>query len=186
MPNGLYLFSTNGLTEVIVNLPIRLFENILTLIVGGRSNVEGLGEQCLSILTIETDGEIRDSDVLSVAFEHAARFGTGAYLGRDCLIELIDSEIFREQEALYLPSSSSTECQDVLLACLYVVADCCPTGSAAERSFDNPSIYCGNLKFLFAHVRAKLLGLLSPDTTNQRSNLMSNIVSTTWIGYRTT
>ena len=61
---------------------IRFFENILTLLVGGRSDVEGLGEQSLSLLAIETDGEIQDSDVLSVAFEHAARFGSGALFGK--------------------------------------------------------------------------------------------------------
>lgn len=143
---------------------IRLFENILALILGGRSNVEGLGEQCLSLLTIETDGEIRDSDTLSVAFEHAARFGSGAYLGRDFLVDLIDSAAFRAQEALYLPKALSVDCQ----AC-YWRAICggglLPHRFSGERQFDNPSIYCGNLKFLFAHARAKLLSLMPPAHT---------------------
>jgi uncharacterized protein len=139
---------------------IRFFENILILLVGGKSNVEGLGEQCLSLLTIETDGEIRDSDVLSVAFEHAARFGRGVYLGKNCFSDLIGSEIFRRQEALYSPSGTSTECQ----ACYW--RDICgggllPHRYSTVRNFDNPSIYCGNLKTLISHIRRRLLGLLS-------------------------
>ncbi len=139
---------------------IRFFENILTLLVGGRSNVEGLGEQSLSLLTIETDGEIRDSDVLSVAFEHAARFGTGVYLGGNCFTDLLGSEIFHKQEALYLPSSLSTECQ----ACYWRVicgGGLLPHRYSAKRSFDNPSIYCGNIKTLISHIRERFLGLIS-------------------------
>jgi uncharacterized protein len=160
---------------------IRFFENILTLLVGGRSNVEGLGEQCLSLLTIQTDGEIQDSDVLSVAFEHAARFGSGVYLGKDTLNELVDSEIFLKQGTLYSSSAINIECK----ACYW--RDVCgggllPHRYSRERNFDNPSIYCGNLKALISHIRETLLGLLSPDQSaiceprpNDRINYMDGV-----------
>ncbi len=139
---------------------VRFFENILTLLVGGRSNVEGVGEQCLSLLTIETDGEIQDSDILSVAFEHAARFGRGVYLGNCSFNKLIDSEMFRKQEALYSSSAINIECK----GCYW--RDICgggllPHRYGGDRNFDNPSIYCGNLKTLISHIREKLIGLVS-------------------------
>ncbi|MGO9372534.1 MAG: radical SAM protein [Syntrophobacteraceae bacterium] len=143
---------------------IRLFENILTLILGGRSNVEGLGEQCLSLLTIETDGEIRDSDILSVAYEHAARFGRGAYLESDSLVNLIDSAAFRAQQTLYLPTSLSVDCQ-ACCWCTICGGGLLPHRFSGQKQFNNPSIYCGNLKSIFAHVRAKLLSLMPPGHT---------------------
>jgi uncharacterized protein len=135
---------------------MRFFENILALLFGGKSKLEGFGEQYLSLLTIETDGEIRDSDVLSVSYEHAARFGEGAYLGNGCFDRLLNSEVFRSQEYLYSPEALNQECQvcDWRPIC---GGGLLPHRYSSNQKYDNPSIYCGNLKFLFSHIRTKML-----------------------------
>jgi uncharacterized protein len=148
---------------------IRFFENILTLLFGGKSNVEGLGDQSLSFLTIETDGEIRDSDVLSVSYEHAARFGKGVYLGKDCFARLLDSEVFRRQEYLYSTEALSPECKvcDWQLIC---GGGLLPHRYSSKRKYDNPSIYCGNLKFLFSHIRKKMRDFLQKENNDYRES----------------
>lgn len=141
---------------------MRFFENILVLLLGGKSNVEGLGEQYLSLLTIETDGEIRDSDVLSVSYENAARFGEGVYLGKGCFERLLNSEAFKNQENLYLPKALSQECQ----VCEWLPicgGGLLPHRYSSEQRYCNPSIYCGNLKFLFSHMRTKLLDTIQKE-----------------------
>jgi uncharacterized protein len=149
---------------------IRFFENILALLFGVvKSNVEGIGDQCLSLLTVETDGEIRDSDVLSVSYEHAARFGEGVYLGKGCFERLLNSEGFRRQEYLYLPEALSRECQvcDWRSIC---GGGLVPHRYSNKQKYDNPSIYCGNLKFFFSHIRTKMLDILQKKNTDHRES----------------
>lgn len=147
---------------------IRFFENIMTLLLGGKSDVEGLGSQSLSILTIETDGEIRDSDVLCVAYEHASRFGSGHYIGEGCFEHLLESQEFQRQSALYSAEALSKECK----ACAwgYICGGgLLPHRYSTERGFNNPSVYCGNLKALVEHIASTLtfyfgsLGMLAED-----------------------
>ncbi|OGR22720.1 MAG: hypothetical protein A2277_04435 [Desulfobacterales bacterium RIFOXYA12_FULL_46_15] len=134
---------------------IRLFDNILALLIGGQSDTEGIGEQSLSFFTIETDGEIRDSDVLGVAFEHASRFGEGHFLGKQCFEKLMNSNDFQTKLRQYSPASLSSECS----MCYW--RDICGGGFLAHRysvegGFSNPSIYCGNIQALLKHVRARI------------------------------
>src|SRR5208337_730344 len=147
---------------------MRFFENILSLLFGGKSNLEGFGEQYLSLLTIETDGEIRDSDVLSVSYEHAARFGEGVYLGKGCFERLLNSEVFQRQEYIYLPEALNRECE----VCHW--RPICGGGLVPHRysnkqKYDNPSIYCGNLKLLFSHMRTRLLDISQDENTDRES-----------------
>lgn len=134
---------------------IRVFDDILALLIGGESYTEGLGRQFLSLFTIETDGEIRGSDILAVSFEHAARFGDGHFLGEGCFQNLLTSTDFKRHLNLYSPVSLAPECA----ACYW--RDICGGGLLAHRysagrGFSNPSIYCGNIKALLAHVRERL------------------------------
>lgn len=137
------------------HIKIRLFDNILALLIGGQSDTEGIGKQSLSFLTIETDGEIRDSDVLGVAFEHASRFGDGHFLGKRCFEKLLNSNDFQKQLRLYSSTSLCSECA----VCNW--RDVCGGGFLAHRycgdnGFSNPCIYCGNIQALIEHVRTRL------------------------------
>ncbi len=137
------------------NIKIRLFDNILALLIGGQSDTEGIGKQILSFLTIETDGEIRDSDVLGVAFEHASRFGDGHFLGKRCFEKLLNSNDFQEKLRLYSSTSLCSECS----GCYW--RGICGGGFLAHRyfsdnGFSNPSIYCGNIQALLEHVRTRM------------------------------
>lgn len=137
------------------NIKIRLFDNVLALLIGGQSDTEGIGKQSLSFLTIETDGEIRDSDILGVAFEHASRFGDGHFLGKRCFEKLLNSNDFQKKLRLYSSTSLCSECS----VCYW--RGICGGGFLAHRyfgdnGFSNPSIYCGNIQALLEHVRTRM------------------------------
>ena len=147
-------------SQVDQGLSIRIFENIITLLLGGRSDVEGLGEQELSVLTIETDGEIRDSDVLAVAYNNASRFGKGFNIHYDSIRGLLESRDFKQHET---DCEHCQECQE----CSW--NDVCgggllPHRYSEENQYNNPSIYCGNLRRLFQHIR----GVISEDLKQKR------------------
>lgn len=137
-------------------IEIGFFENIIRVMIGGQSKIEGLGEQGLSYLTIETDGEIRDSDILSLVSENASRFGEGKFLSKECFEKLQESEPFQLNMARYQKSALSSECKH----CEWVTI--CGGGLLPHRfskmnGFLNPSIYCGNLKALFTHIKDRIL-----------------------------
>src|SRR5262249_22558778 len=54
---------------------IRLFEEILHLLMGGRSATEAIGLTPTSLIVIETDGSIEQSDALKSAYHGAAATG---------------------------------------------------------------------------------------------------------------
>lgn len=134
---------------------IRTLEDILSMFLGGPSHTEGFGKHWLSLFTIETDGEIRGSDILAIAYEHAARFGNGHYLKKHCFQDLLDSPEFQQHLRLYSPLSLCPECH----GCHW--RDICGGGVVPHRfstrnEFHNPSIYCGNIHALLTHIRKRL------------------------------
>ena len=57
-------------------VPIRYFDDIIKLCLGGASQKEGRGESPYGILIVETNGDIRKNDTLRASFEGADRFGS--------------------------------------------------------------------------------------------------------------
>lgn len=103
------------------------------------------------MVTIHTDGEIQDSDVLSVAYNNAGRFGKGVYLHNTSLSELVKSNEFLSRSELYSYESLPEECK----TCEY--SKICgggllPHRYSASQMFDNPSVYCANMKYLINHI----------------------------------
>ncbi len=131
---------------------IRFFENALALLFGGQSNTEGLGSGELSLVTIQTDGEIQDSDILAVAFENAGRFEPGFFVGRHCFDDVTSSVSYARRAQLYKADGLCLECR----GCTW--RDVCSGGMLPHRygsrhGFDAPSVYCGNIKYLLRHIQ---------------------------------
>jgi uncharacterized protein len=127
---------------------IRLFEEIMHLILGGTSATEMLGLAPSALVVIETDGAIEQADALKVAYQGAPE--TGLHVIRD-----------RLDDALLLPGVAarqfgerglSAECR----ACS--IRRVCGGGFYAHRyrvgtGFANPSVYCPDLMRLISHIR---------------------------------
>ncbi len=138
---------------------MRLFENILDLVLGGRSQTEGIGEGRLNLLTIETDGEIEDVDIFKSAYPGATSLrlpgqatpnvSTHSFLG------LSQTTAARDRQRLQTNAGLCDTCRRC------PVGKICGGGTASHRfssarGFDNPSVYCRDLLRLITHIGARV------------------------------
>lgn len=133
-------------------LPVRTFEALLDAAAGLPSGTDAFGFGDVSLLSVETDGTWHDLDVLKVAGEGASRL-VGSVV--DTSIEqLASSTTIAAHRRLLSKSGLSETCR----AC--EVVNVCGGGSVPHRygagSFDNPTIYCREMKALIEHVRRRL------------------------------
>jgi uncharacterized protein len=127
---------------------IRLFEEIMHLLLGGSSASEAVGLSPVSVIVIETDGSIEQSDILKSTYHGAPK--TGLHVTRDSLDAalLLPSVVARQIGAMAL----STECR------MCQVRQVCGGGLYPHRyrsgmGFANPSVYCPDLFRLITHIR---------------------------------
>jgi len=127
---------------------IRLFEDIMDLLLGSSSSSDMLGLSPSRVVFIETDGAIELADNLKVAYHGAA--ATGLHVSSASLDEalLLPGVVARQLGARAL----SPQCR----AC--PIHQVCGGGLYAHRyrpgtGFYNPSVYCPDLIKLIGHVR---------------------------------
>ncbi|MEU5868224.1 FxsB family cyclophane-forming radical SAM/SPASM peptide maturase [Nonomuraea sp. NPDC047529] len=127
---------------------IRLFSEIIQLLLGGRSVNESIGLMPVTVVVIDTDGAIELSDtVKSLRPDSPA---TGLHVSRNTF-----------DEALLLPDAAARQIGERALApeCRSCrVRSVCGGGYYAHRydrgrGFANPSVYCPDLLKLIGHVR---------------------------------
>lgn len=130
---------------------VRLFEEILQLLLGGASDSEVVGLAPARMVVIETDGSVEQEDTLKAAYDGAT--ATGLHLTRDSL-----------DSALRLPQivarqigarALSAPCQ------VCPVREVCGGGLYSHRyregtGFLNPSVYCPDLMALITHIRDRV------------------------------
>ena len=130
---------------------IRLFSELIQLVLGQPGGVEGLGLLPSTLIVIDTDGAIRQLDSLSSAYPGAA--DTDLHVFFNSLDEALShpTTVARQIGAAAL----SLTCQ----AC--PVMDICGGGLYPHRyregeGFRNPSVYCADLLRLITHVRDRV------------------------------
>jgi uncharacterized protein len=130
---------------------IRLFEEVMQLLLGGTSESEMVGLAPARMVVIETDGAIEQADTLKVAFEGAP--ATGLHLYRDSLdAALLLPEIAARQIGARALSAQCRACR---------IHRICGGGLYAHRyrtgtGFANPSVYCSDLMRLIDHIRDRM------------------------------
>jgi len=137
-------------------ISVRLFEEIMNLILGGASSAEMVGLAPTRILVIETDGAIEQGDSLKIAFHGAPR--TGLHVATDALDSalLLPGIIARQLGSRAL----SAQCRDCRIHKI------CGGGLYAHRyrsgsGFYNPSVYCPDLMRLIEHIHGSILSSIS-------------------------
>ena len=144
---------------------IRLFEELMALLLGGRANSELVGLAPLDLAVVETDGTIELSDSLKVSYPGAPETGLDVF--RHSFAEAARHESFR---ALRRGRSGLGPVCD---SC--ALATTCGGGLHAHRyhpgsaePFAHPTVYCADLAVLIGHIRARLdsdlAALTSPGT----------------------
>lgn len=127
---------------------VRLFEEIMALLLGGASNSEVVGLAPVQMVVIETDGTIEQADTLKIAFAGAP--ATGLHVASDPLdAALLLPQIAARQIGLRALSGQCQTCP---------VRSVCGGGMYPHRyregtGFANPSVYCPDLMALIRHIR---------------------------------
>jgi uncharacterized protein len=128
--------------------PIRLFDEIMHLLLGGDSPTEMLGLSPATTVVIETDGAVELADNLKAAYHGAA--ATNLHVASN-----------RLDEALMLPGVVARQLGSRALSpqCRSChIRQVCGGGLYAHRyrqgtGFYNPSVYCPDLMRLIGHIR---------------------------------
>jgi uncharacterized protein len=131
---------------------IRLFEEIMHLLLDGASESEIVGLAPAQMVVIETDGAIEQEDTLKAAYAGAA--ATSLHVTRDSL-----------DAALLLPQIAARQIGVRALAAqcrVCPVRSVCGGGLYSHRydeatGFLNPSVYCPDLFALIRHIRGRVL-----------------------------
>lgn len=129
---------------------VRILDDMLRLLLGGKSYKEGVGEADYGILVVEPDGRITKNDTLKVAHASADRFERPWSILHDELSSVLASASFEEYWRQQRPTSSLCKtCPDLAI---------CGGGMVAHRwsaksGFDNPTVFCADQRLLIANMR---------------------------------
>jgi uncharacterized protein len=127
---------------------VRLFSEIMKLLLGRASTTELLGLSPIGAIVVETDGSIEQSDILKSAFQGASM--TGLHVSRDSFDSALSLPSFMARQVGY--HALSDTCRDCEI---YRI---CGGGLYAHRyrddnGFANPSVYCADLLRIISHIR---------------------------------
>ncbi len=132
---------------------IRVLDDLMRLILGGRSRKEGVGPEQYGILVVDTDGTITRNDTLKVAHAGADRFDAQHSIVQTDLLDLINATEFERYFDLQAPTSLTCRtCPELAV---------CGGGMPAhrwsrEREYDNPTVFCRDQQLLITAIRARL------------------------------
>lgn len=141
---------------------IRLFEEIMHLLLGGASGSEIVGLAPAQMVVIETDGSIEQEDTLKIAYAGATR--TDLHVARDPLdAALLLPQIVARQIGIRALSARCRACP---------VRAVCGGGLYSHRygegtGFLNPSVYCPDLLALIGHIRDRMREDLTASRTRE-------------------
>jgi uncharacterized protein len=127
---------------------IRLFEEIMQLVMNGTSSGEAVGLAPARMVVIETDGSVEQVDSLKATFHGAA--ATGLHVTRDTLdAALLSPGVVARQLGVMALAAQCRICP---------IHQVCGGGNYVHRyrsgtGFANPSVYCPDLMRLITHIR---------------------------------
>jgi len=130
---------------------VRLFEDIIDLLLGGRPTSESVGLEPIRLAVIETDGTLEQVDELKSAFAGATKL-YAPRAGNALNQAMREPSIVARQIGIDALSDTCRGCS------LHTV---CGGGHYAHRyradnGFRNPSVYCGDLTKLIQHIESRV------------------------------
>jgi uncharacterized protein len=130
---------------------VRLFDELLVLLLGGAGRSEHLGLSPSGVVVVESDGAIELVDSLKSAYHGACE--TGLHVATHSFDEALDHPgVIARQIGLAALSDTCRAC---------AVRSVCGGGHYAHRyreavGFRNPSVYCADLQMLIEHARGRV------------------------------
>lgn len=129
---------------------IRVLDDLLRLVLGGRSMKEGVGLSDYGILVVEPDGAINKNDTLKVAEAGADRFDKAWNVFEHGFGDVLASAEYQAYYRAQRPTASLCKaCPDLAV---------CGGGMVAHRwsaaqGYANPTIFCADQRHLIARMR---------------------------------
>lgn len=143
---------TNGPHQV----RIRYFEEIISRSMGSAGSLESLGEEPVSILVVNVDGEYEGVDSLKASRPDAWITGMNIFTSRI-------SDVF-EDELISLRQSGALQLADKCKTC-HLRKPCgggyLPHRFHSETGFKTPSVFCADIMLLTEHIQQYLIKDLS-------------------------
>ena len=132
---------------------IRILDDLMRLILGGRGHKEGVGLTEYGIVVIDTDGTITKNDTLKVAYAGGDRFDISRFITKSDLLDVLRADDFSSYYTLQEPTSP------LCRACPEL--NVCGGGMPAhrfsdDRGYNNPTVFCADQKRLIAHLRRRI------------------------------
>ncbi|ESQ92508.1 hypothetical protein ABENE_07685 [Asticcacaulis benevestitus DSM 16100 = ATCC BAA-896] len=129
---------------------IRILDDMIRLLLGGRGIKEGIGITDYGIVVIDTDGSIQKNDTLKSTYSTADRFKSPWSVLRDRLSDVMENNEFKSYHVSQRPSSATCKSCPLL--------DICGGGMpahrwSAEAEFDNPTVFCADQKLLIGRMQ---------------------------------
>lgn len=139
-------------------LKIRYFENILRMLFGFQISTDNIGGKPVGVVVVETDGSIEPTDAFKSCDDGITKLGLNVK-------EHEFDALFSIPMVKTLQNGTSMLCA-TCQAC--ALKDVCgggymPHRYSEENGFDNPSIYCEDIKGLVMHIRDRVLESLPRD-----------------------
>jgi uncharacterized protein len=135
---------------------VRLFEEVMQLLLGGSSRSEQVGLSPVAVAVVESDGAIEQVDSLKSAYSGAC--ATSLNVRSDTFDAALDHPGVVARQI-----GTAALCDDCLACPIHQV---CGGGHYAHRyqpgtGFRSPSVYCADLQKLIGHVRRRMADDLS-------------------------
>jgi uncharacterized protein len=139
-----------------LGVPIRMFDSIMRLLLGGHSLVESLGVGQIDFIVVETNGDIEAVDSLKAALNGST------VLGFDVFNNTFD-EVTGHVKVQARQSGADGLCGYCKRCAIVNVCGggYLPTRYSRENGFNNPSVYCRDLSKLIYHIHSQI-GLSLP------------------------
>lgn len=139
---------------------VRLFEEIIHLLLGGHSSSEMIGLSPVTLIVIDTDGSIEQVDTLKSAFAGAPDTGMNVFT------HSFDNVL--AHPAIVARQIGDRALSDTCRAC--PVGKVCGGGYYPHRyssgeGFRNPSVYCEGLRYLIEHIARRIRADLQERST---------------------
>jgi uncharacterized protein len=143
---------------------VRLFEEIINLVLGGASCTEQVGLSPTAVAIVDSDGAIEQADSLKSTYPGAAATGLNV------LGDAFDAAL--EHPGIVARQIGTAALSDTCLGC--PIHEICGGGHYAHRyrdgeGFRNPSVYCDDLRLLIGHIRQRVNADLAAVLTTARS-----------------
>jgi uncharacterized protein len=130
---------------------VRLFAEIMNLLLGGQSRIESVGLSPVALITVNTDGSLEQVDSLRAAYPGAV--STSLNVRTNAFDDALrHPAVLERQRGMAALAESCQRCE---------IRRVCGGGHYAHRyrrgsGFRNPSVYCPDLTKLIKHIASRL------------------------------